>query len=171
MSCTARGSGSARTNQPSGFLSAAVFENRILKTSEGSLISDDCKNLKSGVSGTVAIRCERDENAHALAEISSTEGAIGYVDAPPTNPQRKNRSASSFSWTTYTRTSGNIYREREKGYPFWAVEYIYTEGTPKDGTRLKTFLKYLSSGAGGTLIQAAGYTPCVNSDGSYHPCD
>jgi ABC-type phosphate transport system substrate-binding protein len=148
--------------------SRAIFENFILKHPEESLTSDDCKNRKPGVPDTVAIRCECEENAQAIADISSTDGAIGYVDAPPTNLDRKNRRIVPVQLDDVYPDISNIQREREKGYPFWAVEYIYTKAAPKDGTPLKGFLKYLANGAGWQLIQSAGYTPCVDSNGSLH---
>ncbi|QFZ19251.1 PstS family phosphate ABC transporter substrate-binding protein [Saccharothrix syringae] len=148
--------------------SRGIFEDRVLGTAEGGLTSDDCENRKTGVPGTSAVRCERDDNGTAIAEISTTPGAIGYVDIPPTNPQRKSRSVVPVQLDDVYPDISNIQPDQDEGYQFWTIEHVYTRGEPAAGTRLANFLAYLTGRAGSTLIQAAGYIPCVNPDGSHH---
>lgn len=148
--------------------SRVLFEERMLKGPEGIFTSDDCENRRAGVPDSTAIRCERDDNGAAIAEISTTPGAIGYVDLPPTNAQRKNRTVVPVSLDDVYPDISNIERTEGKGYQFWTVEQFYTKETPVEGTRLKHFLDYLTGPAGSTLIQAAGYIPCAKPDGGQH---
>ncbi len=149
--------------------SRSIFEDRILGTPEGNLTSDDCAKRKAGVPETSVIRCERDDNKSAIAEISAIEGAIGYADVPPTNPERKSRKVVPVSLDGVYPDISNIQRAPDQGYRFWTIENIYTKGKPADGARLKYFLDYLAGAEGSRHIQAAGYAPCVNADGTYHP--
>jgi phosphate transport system substrate-binding protein len=45
-------------------------------------------------------------------------------------------------------------------YPFWAVEYMYTYGTPAPGTLLSAFLGYMSTDAAKSSLQNDGEIPC-----------
>jgi phosphate transport system substrate-binding protein len=51
-------------------------------------------------------------------------------------------------------------------YPFWAVEYFYTYGSPGDNLPLSAFLSYLSSDTAKTSIQGYGHIPCTDSRGN-----
>jgi phosphate transport system substrate-binding protein len=54
------------------------------------------------------------------------------------------------------------------GYPFWAIEYLYTKGVPDTDTVLKNFIDYLRSSTARAELQNAGYTPCIAKDGQLH---
>jgi phosphate transport system substrate-binding protein len=45
-------------------------------------------------------------------------------------------------------------------YPFWAVEYMYTDGTPAPGSLLAAFMAYMSTDAAKSVLQSYGNIPC-----------
>jgi len=45
-------------------------------------------------------------------------------------------------------------------YPFWAVEYMYTDGTPAAGSLLAAFIAYMQTDAAKSVLQSYGNIPC-----------
>ncbi|PXY31026.1 PstS family phosphate ABC transporter substrate-binding protein [Prauserella muralis] len=145
--------------------SRRTFEQTVLGASEGALSSDSCERRDRG-SPEPTIRCERSSEAEVLDEVAATDGAIGYVDLSSASAAR----AQGLPVTAleldgeYPDVNGIA-----AGYPFWTIEYLYTRGTPEEGSLLARFLGYLRSGTARDELQSAGYTPCVGTDGSLHP--
>lgn len=76
------------------------------------------------------------ESSGAMATtVSSTSGAIGYVDTPYVNDQLK---ALKFEGVAFSKEA-----IKEGKYPLYGVEHMYTKGEPKDA--VKAFLDYIQS--------------------------
>ena len=51
-------------------------------------------------------------------------------------------------------------QRRPHSYPFWAVEYMYTDGTPAADSQLAAFIAYMSTDAAKSVLQSYGNIPC-----------
>jgi phosphate transport system substrate-binding protein len=139
--------------------SRRTFEQTVLgATSEGDLTSDSCETTDR-IPGAPVIRCERGTEAQLIDEVASTPGAIGYVDLPSVRD-----GLTTLSLDGERPSVSGI----SAGYPFWAIEYLYTKGIPPTGTLLATFIDHLRGPVSGTILTEAGYTPCTGKDGQLH---
>lgn len=142
--------------------SRRAFEQTVLGApgirSEGALTSDSCETTDR-IPGAPVIRCERGTEAQQIDEITSTPGAIGYVDLPSAGP-----GLTTLSLDGERPSVSGI----SAGYPFWTVEYLYTKGIPPTGSLLAAFVDHLRGPASGTALTGAGYTPCTGKDGQLH---
>ncbi|EHR52990.1 ABC-type phosphate transport system, periplasmic component [Saccharomonospora marina XMU15] len=144
--------------------SRQTFEATVLGTTEPGLSSDSCASADRD-SGSPLIRCERSTEAQVVAEVADTAGAIGYVDLPSAIEARTDGQP-----LTVLRL-GEVYPDAnniEHGYPFWAIEYLYTRGAPENGSVLRGFIGYLRSGTARAELREAGYTPCIGGNGVPH---
>jgi ABC-type phosphate transport system substrate-binding protein len=128
---------------------------------EGALTSDSCETAnRSPTSPTIL--CERGTEAEVLDEVSSTPGALGYVDLPSANEAKvAKRPLTVLRLGTQYPDVSSI----SAGYPFWTIEYLYTNGEPAAGTLLASFIDYLHSGTARAELADDGYTPCIGKDG------
>lgn len=145
--------------------SRSTFERTVLAgRTAGELSSNSCESRDRDASAST-IRCERGTEEQVLDEVAATEGAIGYVDLPTANDAKTHGQP-----LTIVQLGGNYpdVANIVHGYPFWAIEYLYTNGRPEDGTALAGFLENLRGGTARAELQDAGYTPCVTANGSLH---
>ncbi|GAB3460747.1 PstS family phosphate ABC transporter substrate-binding protein [Actinophytocola sediminis] len=143
--------------------SRRTFEQTMLGgASQGELTSDSCVTADRDVPGSPVVRCERGSEDEIVAEVATTPGAIGYVDLASANTATTKRLP-----VTVLRLDGRYpdVSGAATGYPFWTVEYLYTKGTPEDGTVLASLMAYLRDDTAYAQLVEAGYTPCVTTDG------
>jgi phosphate transport system substrate-binding protein len=136
--------------------SRQTFERYILRFAENILSSNFCVE-KDRDSAASIIRCERDSATQVLNEVNRIPGAIGYADETQV-PKYKNISRARLEGLESTA-------QYLPGYPFWTIEYLYTNGVPPTSSLLNGYLDYISSDAARSRIHDFGYTPCVQSDG------
>jgi ABC-type phosphate transport system substrate-binding protein len=136
--------------------SRQTFESYVLKFPENTLSSNSCIDKDRDPTAPI-IRCERDSTNQVLDEVSRVPGAIGYAD--------------SVQVAEYPNISGLRIDRRDPtvqylpaGYPFWTIEYLYTDGVPTTGSVMNGYIDYISSDAARSRIHDAGYTPCVQAD-------
>ncbi len=137
--------------------SRQTFENYVLKYPENTLSSNSCFEKDRDPTAPI-IRCERDSTTQILDEVDRIPGAIGYADAVQV---AKYRNISRARLDDLEPTAQYL----PSGYPFWTIEYLYTNGVPASGSLLNSYVDYISSDAARSRIHDAGYTPCVQSDG------
>jgi ABC-type phosphate transport system substrate-binding protein len=136
--------------------SREAFETYVLHGPEAPVSSNSCINIDRATVSPV-IRCERQTTGEVLDEVDRQPGAVGYADA--TDAARYN----------------NLIRVRldnteptpdylQRGYPFWTIEYAYTNGVPQVQSLQDRYLDYLSSDAAARRLREAAYIPCVRSD-------
>jgi phosphate transport system substrate-binding protein len=108
--------------------------------------------------------CISNNTNDLLTKVNTTSGAIGYADAPAAEEVAKQHGLTVIRINDTDPDVNSIVRPggSDPGYPFWTVEYLYTQGSPPDGSLLKYFLDYLSSDGGRAELRRAGYTPCVD---------
>ncbi len=138
--------------------SRLTFEARVLGGSEGELTSNSCERPDRSPSADV-IRCERGSETEVIEEVSTTPGAIGYVDLPSAVEARTDGVALTMVRLDEHYPSTDTAKH---GYPFWTVEYLYTRGEREEGSTLASFVEYLRSGTARARLAEAGYPPCVD---------
>jgi phosphate transport system substrate-binding protein len=132
-----------------------AFEEKVLGKPEPGLSSNDCVRRDRDPAAKVT-RCEYDSTSAQLDEIDRLAGAIGYAEVTAT--------------TKYTNLNRVKLDDRDpdldsvikRGYPFWAVEYLYTYGPPQNGKLVDSLLEYMNSDAAKNILRRAGYVPCVD---------
>lgn len=139
--------------------SRRTFERYVLKFPENDTLSSDSCIQKDRDPAAPIIRCERDLTTEVLDTVNSVAGSIGYADAVQV---AKYRNISRVRINGLEPTAQYL----PSGYQFWTIEYLYTNGVPATGSLLDGYLDYISSDAARARIHEAGYTPCVQSDGS-----
>jgi phosphate transport system substrate-binding protein len=142
--------------------SRRTFEQTMLGgASQGELTSDSCETADRVV-GAPVIRCERNSEEGLVDEVAATPGAIGYVDLASANQATGDRLP-----VTVQRLDGQYpdVSSAAAGYPFWTIEYLYTKGSPEEGTVLDSLIGYLRTKTVYAELVEAGYTPCVTTDG------
>lgn len=135
-----------------------TFEQQVLGFQEGPLSSDSCKRQDRDPAAAISL-CERDTTQQVLDEVVSTPGGLGYVDAP---------AGAKRGGVTRVRIDGNepTLDHVRRGYPFWTVEYLYTNGIPDQTSVLGKFIDYLISDSARVKLREAEYTPCIEQDRS-----
>lgn len=135
-----------------------TFEQQVLGFQEGPLSSDSCTQQDRGPHAPISL-CERDTTQQVLDEVATIPGALGYADAP---------AASKRTGLTRLRLDGNepTLDHVRRGYPFWTVEYLYTNGIPDQNSVLAKFIDYLISDSARVKLREADYTPCIGQDRS-----
>lgn len=132
-----------------------TFESQVLKTPEKALSSDDCETKNRDPESPV-IRCEMRTTTQLLDEVRSTPGAIGYAELS---------NAARYTDVHRIQVDGadaDIESIKQRRYPFWTVEYLYTYGTPESSTALSAFLAYLDADAAKNILRSHGHVPCVD---------
>lgn len=141
--------------------SRRTFEQTVLGAAEGALTSDSCETADR-VPTARTIRCERGTEAQLLDEVVVTPGAISYVDLPSAaEAEAAERALTVLRLDDRAPDTAAV----SAGYPFWTIEYLYTKGSPPDGSLLAAFLDFLRSSTARTELQTGGYPPCVGKDG------
>ena len=135
-----------------------ALEQYVLKGSEGVLSSNTCL-VKDQVPGAPTTLCELPTTGDVVSTVSTTQGAIGYVDIA--NQATKNAIVAN---QVVPVVLDNRYPgvAALPGYPFWTVEYLY-KWTSSSGSPIGAFTDYLNSDAAQQALRTAGYTPCVGS--------
>lgn len=150
--------------------SRRTFEQTMLGgASQGELTSDSCVTADRGVPGSPVVRCERGSEERIVDEIATIPGSIGYVDLASANAATADRLP-----VTVLRLDGRYpdVSAAATGYPLWTIEYLYTMGTPEEGTVLAALAEYLRGDTAYAELVEAGYTPCATTDGRpYLLCD
>ncbi|MGH3832650.1 MAG: PstS family phosphate ABC transporter substrate-binding protein [Pseudonocardiaceae bacterium] len=134
-----------------------TFERYVLKFPEPAVSSNDCVTKDRDPAAPV-IRCERETTAQILDQVNRTPGAIGYAD---TTEVAKYRNISRARLDGLEPTEQYL----QSGYPFWTIEYLYTNGVPAAGSLLNSYVDYFSSDAARSRIRDHSYAPCVQPDG------
>jgi len=131
-----------------------TFDTKVLGgASEPPASSFNCVT-KNEVPSSPVIRCEEPDTGTLLDRVNSIPGAIGYAQISD---------AASFANVEPVRlnaSDSNIGDVKAGKYPYWTVEYLYTNGTPTPGSLTAAFLAYFSTDNAQNLLLNAAYTPC-----------
>jgi ABC-type phosphate transport system substrate-binding protein len=111
---------------------------------------------KNAVPASPVIRCEVTDTGTLLQRVNSIPGAIGYAQTSD---------AATYPNVSAIKVNGSdsaLGAVKARVYPFWAVEYLYTAGTPAPGSLTADFLDYIKSVTVSDILQGAEYIPCVD---------
>jgi phosphate transport system substrate-binding protein len=104
------------------------------------------------------IRCEKKSTGALLRTVDTIEGAIGYAEAAE---------AAEYPDIDVIQLNGAdptaaAVKSQHNRYPFYAVEYLYTDGVPPRGSLLSAFLRYMFTDTAKSILQSPdwGDIPC-----------
>ncbi|TVL91875.1 substrate-binding domain-containing protein [Streptomyces sp. SAJ15] len=133
-----------------------TFETTVLDRSEPGVVSSfDCATKDRDRRARVT-RCEVNSTEDLLDTINRTPGALGYTET---------YAATKHAGVHTLRLDGHepdIEWGRQRDYPFWAVEYLYTYGRPEDGSLTAKFLAFLNSDTARNFLRMYKHVPCAD---------
>ncbi|MDI2031153.1 substrate-binding domain-containing protein [Saccharopolyspora sp. TS4A08] len=134
-----------------------VFENEVIK---GDITAPTlpCDSHVLAPDGP-PVRCWSPNTAAVLNRVETTPGAIGFADVHAARTVAEARALAIVPLDG--KDPG------KDGYPFWAVEYLYTRKS-EDDPLLTRFQEYLTGDPARALLIGAETTPCGNP--SQKPC-
>lgn len=136
----------------------ATFDHTILNgTAETAKSSSNCTrpDLNPGLG---LVHCEQPSTARLLQAVDTIRGAIGYAEAAEA-AQEQYQQIDPIQVNSVPPTAAAV---ANKQYHFYAVEYLYTDGTPLRGSLLAEFLSYMFSDTADSILQGPqwGDIPC-----------
>jgi ABC-type phosphate transport system substrate-binding protein len=135
----------------------ATFEDKVLGASESPMSSTDCLH-KDRDPSSPATRCELPTTQDILTTVGRIPGAISYAEFG-----QAERYPTEATPVTLNGLSPNIHAmQLSRGYPFWAIEYLYTYGNPSYQAPASGFLRYMSTPTAKDALRTAGFTPCYD---------
>jgi len=143
---------------PSG--TRRIFQQKILGgRTETAPTSYDCVHQNQGPASPV-ISCEVRTTMALLQYVARIPGAIGYAQAADAGASG-NANIQPVQIDGLGAEPGVIGNGPGK-YHFWAVEYLYSYGTPPANSLAAAFLGYLNGYAARDILRAQGYIPCTD---------
>ncbi|WP_234010546.1 PstS family phosphate ABC transporter substrate-binding protein [Streptomyces sp. SPB074] len=137
-------------SRTSGSGTRATFEHTLLGEGEPQVTAPDCRTRTNP--RVPLLRCELPSTEALLRRVADTPGAIGYAERRADTLPREVRALT---------IGGTAPTARTFGYPFTAVEYAYTYGTPPETSPAAGFLGYLTTGPGANAILRQRQLPCA----------
>jgi phosphate transport system substrate-binding protein len=139
--------------------SRRAFDQYVLGGTEPQASSYGCLD-KDLVPTAPQILCQQETTGQVLQLVGSIPGAIGYAETGDVNDLR-----SSAVEPVILGGIGDGYANLGTApgtYQFWAVEYLYTYGTPRAGSLAADFIAYMTSNpAARVLLEGDLYHPCL----------
>lgn len=140
----------------------ATFDHKILRmTTEIPQSSQSCTS-RDLIPSSPVIRCEKASTGQLLEAVNAIPGAVGYAEAHVAEQDQAAKYPNLDVMLLGGRDpSAEAVNAGPDSYPFWAVEYVYTYGTPPPGSLLAAFLAYMSTDAAKSRLQSDGEIPCT----------
>ncbi|HEY6495209.1 MAG TPA: substrate-binding domain-containing protein [Trebonia sp.] len=111
---------------------------------------------KNAAPASPVIRCEVTDTQTLLQRVNSIPGAIGYAQISDADTYPNVSAIKINGWDPMIGTV------KAGKYPFWTVEYLYTDGPPASGSLAADFLGYTRSVTVSDILHGGDYTPCVD---------
>jgi phosphate transport system substrate-binding protein len=140
-----------------------AFDEKVLGRSEPAFSSYNCVD-KDAVPDSPVIKCEVADTGTLLQRVNGIPGAIGYAQISDAASYANVESVKLGGWDP------DIGAVERGAYPFWTIEYLYTDGTPAPGTLAAAFLTYMNSDTAENILLRQAYTPCVDRHQSLALC-
>jgi phosphate transport system substrate-binding protein len=109
---------------------------------------------KNELPSSPVIRCEEPSTGALLERVNAIPGAIGYAQISDAV------SYPNVELAKLNASDPDIGDVKAGKYPYWTVEYLYTNGTPTPGSLTAAFLAYFSTDVAENLLLSSAYTPC-----------
>jgi phosphate transport system substrate-binding protein len=135
----------------------ATFDHKILDMKTEIAQSSESCTSRDLIPSSPVIRCEKSSTGQLLTAVNVIPGAIGYAEyAAAGSPDYPNVQGIQLDgWDASPQ------RVKNGQYPFWAVEYMYSYGTPTPGSLLSAFLGYMSTDTAASVLQSDGDIPAA----------
>ncbi|MFD6415843.1 substrate-binding domain-containing protein [Streptomyces sp. NPDC060194] len=137
--------------------SRTALEQRVLRAAEGPTTSNDCVTFRRPRPPGNLLRCERRTTSDVLAAVDAVPGAIGYADSAAASSLAQGKAVAVTLAGAAPSDAGAL---KSGAYPYWAVEYAHTRGTPAPGSPAAAFLDHLTAPSGAAALRAAAVFPC-----------
>lgn len=138
-----------------------TLEQKVLGTDDGRPgeqalpTSDNCRDLRPGEPEDAPIVCERFSTGDLVDQVANLDGAIGYADLYAA------RQATGVRTVDLAGHGASLPGIRDHGYPFWAVEYVYSR---RPATPLaEAFQAFLFSPKATETMERFGNYACVGA--------
>lgn len=139
----------------------ATFDHKILRMATEVPQSSQSCTSRDLIPASPVIRCEKSSTGQLLEAVNAIPGAVGYAEAHVAERDQAAKYPNLDVVLLAGRDpSAEAVNAGPNSYPFWAVEYMYTYGTPAPGTLLSAFLGYMSTDAAKSSLQNDGEIPC-----------
>ncbi|MFE0190856.1 substrate-binding domain-containing protein [Streptomyces sp. NPDC058989] len=143
-------------SRDAGLGTRRAFETSVLRRSEPGVVSSyDCGDKDRDERARLT-RCEVNSTKSLLDAVDRVPGAIGYAEV---------YAAAQRHHVVSVRLNGNepdIEWGRQRDYPFWTVEYLYTYGRPEDGSLTAKFLAFMDSDTAKNIMRMYKHVPCAD---------
>ena len=115
--------------------------------------SDTCEDRRPGTPADQTIVCERASTSDLVNTVSEVDSSIGYADVPDVE---QTTGVRPVSLNGHAATLADI----RAGYPFWTVEYVYSQGPIQAGSLAAAFTGYMASAEGSEKMRDFKYYAC-----------
>jgi ABC-type phosphate transport system substrate-binding protein len=132
-----------------------AFDQFVLGQAEPPFSSYNC-STKNAVPTAAVIRCEVTDTGTLLQRVNSIQGAIGYAQVSDAGTY------PDISTVKIDGADSTIGEVKARAYPYWTVEYLYTDGVPAAGSLAAGFLEYTKSVNASYTLLSNDYTPCID---------
>ncbi|WP_225729768.1 MULTISPECIES: substrate-binding domain-containing protein [unclassified Nocardia] len=132
-----------------------TFEHRMLDEPQPLYPAATCREIRYTAPPSPA-HCEVASTKDMLAAVAETPGAIGYSEFAD---------AAKASGITTVAIDGHAAGKEavlDRTYPFWGVEFAYSNGDLPADSLAAGFLRYLTDQGGKDVLRAAGALPCAD---------
>jgi len=139
----------------------ATFDHKILgMATEPPQSSQSCTS-RDLIPDSPVIRCEKSSTDQLLKAVNAIPGAIGYAEMHVAEQDQ----AGKYPDIDVVQLGGHEPSQEELNagpgsYPFWAVEYMYTDGQPAPGSLLSAFVGYMFTDTAKSILQSYSVIPC-----------
>ncbi|MEU5692613.1 substrate-binding domain-containing protein [Actinosynnema sp. NPDC020468] len=138
-----------------------ALESRLL-VKQTTRTSTDCRT-RDDHSTDGPVVCELASTAAVIAAVAADPNAIGYTDISAAKEEDRVQ-AIPVDNAGPTPTEEIPLRRITSGYKFWAVEQVYTKGTPPPNSPASAFIAYLTSEEAANSMRVFQYIPCRDKD-------
>ncbi|MBF6191090.1 substrate-binding domain-containing protein [Nocardia implantans] len=141
-------------NRIPGSGTRTIFERRLLEGAQPERPHVSCTALKGTVT-TAPAQCEVQVTADMRKAVAEIPGAVGYSEF-----------AEAVAAGLPTIAIDGVGASRDaavrRAYPFWGVEYAYSNGELPGGSLAASFLHFLTDRTGKEVLRAHGNAPCAD---------
>jgi phosphate transport system substrate-binding protein len=138
-----------------------TLERHVLSSNPGSPVrqanatSDSCRQLLPGISPQQTIVCEQSSTGDLIDRVANLDNAIGYADVSDVD---QTTGVKKISLDGHGATLRDI---RDHDYPFWTVEYLYSDTRLEPGSLSDAFRNFLLAPEGRSTMADFQYYACV----------
>lgn len=117
--------------------------------------SDSCRQLLPGISPQQTIVCEQSSTGDLIDRVANLDDAIGYADVSDVDQ------ATDMKKISLDERGATLADIRDHDYPFWTVEYLYSNTRLEPGSLSDEFRNFLLAPEGRSTMASFQYYACA----------